>query len=79
MITLISSGCNILTMELTEPVSKNFIFRDLMSLTAGGFFPYCDLNIRCTVTENFVSANHRTRWTFSCTEATFKENQQHRS
>jgi hypothetical protein len=35
--------------------------------------------IRCTVTEGFVSASHKTHWTFSCTEAIFKETQQQRS
>jgi hypothetical protein len=50
-----------------------------MSLTSGGFFEYCALNIRCTVTGDFVPANHRTHWVFSCTEEIFKENQQQRS
>jgi hypothetical protein len=50
-----------------------------MSLTSGGSFPYCALNIRCTLTGDFVSASHRTHWAFSRTEAIFKENQQQRS
>jgi hypothetical protein len=48
-------------------------------LTSGGFFPYCALNICCTVTGDFVSASHRTHGAFSCIEAIFKENQQQRS
>jgi hypothetical protein len=50
-----------------------------MSLTSGGYFLHCALNIRCTVTGDFVSASHRTHWAFSCIEAIFKENQQQRS
>jgi hypothetical protein len=48
-------------------------------LTSGGFFPYCAINIRFTVTGDFFSASHRTHWAFSYTEAIFKENQQQRS
>jgi hypothetical protein len=58
---------------------KTSVFHDLMSLTSGGSFPYCALNIRCTVTGDFVSASHRKYWAFSYTEAIFKENQQQRS
>jgi hypothetical protein len=43
-----------------------------MSLTSGGVFPFCALNIRCTVTGDFVSASHRTHWAFSYIEAIFK-------
>jgi hypothetical protein len=50
-----------------------------LSLISDGFFPFCALNIRCTVTGDFVSASHRIHWAFSCTEAMFKENQQQRS
>jgi hypothetical protein len=35
--------------------------------------------IRCTVTADFVYANHRTGWSIFCTEAIFKENKQQRS
>jgi hypothetical protein len=42
-------------------------------------FPHCALNIHCTVTGDIIFSSHRTRWTFYCTEAIFKENQQQRS
>jgi hypothetical protein len=75
MITLISTGYNILRMKLNEYI----LLQVNLSITSGGFFPYCALNIRCTVTGYLVSATHRTQWASSCTEAIFKENQQRRS
>jgi hypothetical protein len=50
-----------------------------LSFISGGLFPHGALNIRCTVTRDFVSANHRTHLAYSCTEAIYKKNQQQRS
>jgi hypothetical protein len=74
-IILISTGYNILTMKLTEEI----LLHPNLSLTPDGVFPYCTLNIHCTATGDFVPANHRTYWAFSCTKAIFKEHQQQRS
>jgi hypothetical protein len=60
MITLISAGYNILTIKLTEWI----LLQVNLSLTSGELFQYCALNIRCTVTEDFVYANQRTRGLF---------------
>jgi hypothetical protein len=75
MITVISTGYNILTMKLTE----NILLQVNLSLKSRGFFPYCALNIRCAITGDFVSASHRKHLACSCTGAIFKENQQQRS
>jgi hypothetical protein len=75
MITLISTGYNILIIKLTESI----LLAINLSLISRGFFPYCAVNIRCNLTGDFVSASHITQWDFPVLKSFFKENQQQRS